>query len=710
MASESRRVPLLQLHYDVAAKYHIHGPRLKQLWHGMEPDQRERAMKAGAPDGKVLKHSTDSSMGQFCNFLPEWNLKDIAGARSDSFLHLLEQRATKSLQQQYRTGDYEHISNMMRTGNLELVEFFEDCYTLFMDGVIYGFSFNFLDQNQDTIAKLQSAIGAGLCIPKSVGQLVILRQASFLHILNDMVNEVLAVSSTTRTENERQKMSSNAVTIALSKLSITPSMPDFDLSSVQDMALDQKASVNDNVTLLFTEPVVLSHLVHNWFFSRPELVSDEGGIAKPVYTDKLISGAFLDTVHHAVRGAAIWNYLCQLLELLKTTTDTSCRQSILREIFNVCHLEYSRVQAMFKRQMSMKFSSLYFKRVSSTYDNGNRVVLISEPEVLAGVDNQLHYLLRLCQEELTAPQAVDCLKKLEELQRNNPSVRDDLNEAVIDALNDLAISVAFIESLSQAVPIPAFNRRGGRLFVTGAAELEIKLNQIKLELDLSSFVNPIGNLLEPGKAEAALKAFDAFMINKTGTKMGLLYPDLIDNCMKKLQKQLAVQAERQAVNKAVTEIKSEYIPFPPEAPKAPEDLVAERRKKEKTRPAHSSVHNTSSPDLEAVAATPDPLPPPEPLKVKSATAEVFSTLFDRTESRGSIPWASFEAALAELNFSVIPKFGSVYTFFPPKSMAIQKPLTLHRPHKSRIEGQKLLVFAHRLNELYGWGKDTFQVA
>ncbi|KAJ2978078.1 hypothetical protein NUW58_g7610 [Xylaria curta] len=111
-----------------------------------------------------------------------------------------------------------------------------------------------------------------------------------------------------------------------------------------------------------------------------------------------------------------------------------------------------------------------------------------------------------------------------------------------------------------------------------------------------------------------------------------------------------------------------------------------------------------------VAAVPAPPPPPKPIRVKPATAEVFSTLFDKAEARGSVPWVNFEAALAELGFSVIPKFGSVFTFFPPDDMSIQKPITLHRPHKSRIEGHLLLIFARRLNRLYGWKQETFQIA
>ncbi|KAI8948680.1 hypothetical protein F4801DRAFT_442959 [Xylaria longipes] len=712
MESGSWRDQVIELQRDLAGKYRTHGPRLEQLWRGMGPAQRERAMKAGARDGEVLKHSRDPSMGNVCKFMPEWNLRDVAAAGSDFLLRILEHRATKSLEEQYCTGfdnfpgDYELIIEMMRTRNLRHVDSFANCYTFFMDGDLYGTSFEILKDKESMLAGFKPAIDAGLCVPQSVGELIISRQLFLLQGLNIMIEDILDEASTTRIQKKRPKKSPDAVTTALSKLSIKPSMPKLDLSGVQDMALDQKASLDDNLALICTEPVVLSHLLNNWFFSRPELIADDKGRIFPAHTDRFISGAFLDTIHNAVRGAAIWNYLCRLLELLKTSTDKSCRQPILQEISNVCYLEYSRVQAILKRQMSI--GTRWFKRISNTYDNGNaRIVLKGKPEALAGGDQQLHCLLRLCQVEVTAHKAVDWLTKLEELHSKSTIARDDLREGEIDALSDLAIIVAFIQSLSQAISMPAFNRHKGQRFVAGAAELETELNKAKPEIDLSNFAVPIDNLLEPGMAEAALKAFDAFIIDKTGTKMGYLYLDLIDDCITKLQEQLAAQAQQEAANKA-KEIKSEYIPFPPEPLKTPEVRVHERRQKEKTRPANSSVYEISSTDLEAVAAAPAPPPPPEPFKVKSATAEVFSTLFDKAESRGSVPWVNFEAALAELKFSVIPKFGSVYTFFPPETMAIQKPLTLHRPHKSRIEGYLLLVFARRLNRLYGWGEGTFQ--
>ncbi|KAI0097179.1 hypothetical protein GGR51DRAFT_541676 [Nemania sp. FL0031] len=712
MEEPSQSDVVKDLHRDLARKYRTHGARLRQLWPAMGPAQRGMAMKAGTPDNIVLKHSRDVSLGNVCKVMPEWNLRDITAPGSDLLLRILEHRATTTLEAQYMAGldggpgDYDLIVEMMRTRNLQHVKSFRDCWTLFMDGDLYGNSYELLKDKEGTLAALKPAIDAGVCIPQSVGELVLTRQIYLLQCLNIMIEDVLDVASTTRSQQKLPKRSPDAAATAISKLSIKPSAPKLDLPALRDMALDQKASLDDVLALTCMEPVVLAHLLNNWFFTRPELVADEKGRKLPAHTDRFISAAFLDTIHNAVKGAAVWNYVCRLLEILKSSASKFQRDIILQEISNVCHLEYTRVQGALKRQVSI--GGRWFKRVSNTYDNGNaRIILKGKPETLAGGDQQLQCILRLCQAEVTASKAVDLLTKLDELHSPAPQKRDDLREGVIDALGDLAVIVAFIQSLSPAISMPAFSRKKGQRFVTGAAELETELNKVKPELDLADFAVPIDNLLEPGMAVAALKAFDEFIIEKTGTKIGFLYLDLIDDCITKLHEHLEMQAQREAAKE--TDKQAEYIPFPPEPSKEPSARVQERRQKEKTRPAHSSVYEITSTDLEAVAAVQAPPSPLEPLKVKSATAEVFSTLFGKAESRGSVPWVNFESALAELGFSVIPKFGSVFTFFPPESMAIQKPITLHRPHQSRIEGYLLLVFARRLNRLYGWGQETFQV-
>ncbi|KAI8691960.1 hypothetical protein NCS56_00190300 [Fusarium sp. Ph1] len=66
--------------------------------------------------------------------------------------------------------------------------------------------------------------------------------------------------------------------------------------------------------------------------------------------------------------------------------------------------------------------------------------------------------------------------------------------------------------------------------------------------------------------------------------------------------------------------------------------------------------------------------------------------------------------MADVGFSVFGKYSSVYTFRPPESMAIRRPLTIHRPHNGQVKGVRLLILALRLKRTYGWSEQTFQVA
>jgi hypothetical protein len=96
--------------------------------------------------------------------------------------------------------------------------------------------------------------------------------------------------------------------------------------------------------------------------------------------------------------------------------------------------------------------------------------------------------------------------------------------------------------------------------------------------------------------------------------------------------------------------------------------------------------------------------------VSASAADVFSALFDKTQSRGEVSWAGFVTAMTGLGFSVLPKFGSVYTFLPPASMRLKQSLTVHRPHKSHMDKYRLLILSRRLTRKYGWGEKTFVAA
>ena len=707
MEDASQEAAVKELHHDLARKYRVHGSKVEQIWPSLSQAQRTDVMKAGAADGAVLKHSSDISLGNVYKLIPEWNLRDVTAPQSDFFLRLLKHRATTSLTEQYTCGvdggpgDYELVTEMMRTKDLRHVEDFTDCYTFFLEGDMYGQSVQLVKEKERSLKEFMPAIRARVCVPQEVGEFVLMRQLYMLQGLNIIIEDILEEGSTTRSQTPRPKKPVDTATAALSKLNIQPAPPKLDLPDLHASAVDQKAALDDVLHLLCTEPVVLTHSVNFWFFSRPELVPDEKGRMLPAHTDKYISAAVLEAVHNTVKGAAIWDYICRLLELLKGSTNKSHRAIILREIANLCHLEYTRAQALLKRYVARGTGTKWFKRIYNTYDNGTaRVTMKGDPALLIREDPQLHYLLRLCQPDTNAAKAVDFIKKLDDLHRAHPLEGEALGVREVDVLCDLAVIVSFIHYLSPTISMPSFNRKKGQLFVARSAQLDIEINQMKKKVDLADFAIPIDNLLEPGMAESALKSLDDFIIEQAGTKMGFLYQDMIDECILRLQEQLDTKTKEQA--------KTEYVPFPPETSQSPEVVVQQRRQKEKTRPTHSSTYEINPSEQTSVAEVPDPTQQAQQFNVKPSTAEVFTTLFSRSEAQGSVSWAKFEAAMGDLGFTITPNFGSVYKFLPPETMTLKRPITVHRPHKPSIEGYRLLILARRLQRVYGWSEQTFQ--
>ncbi len=411
------------------------------------------------------------------------------------------------------------------------------------------------------------------------------------------------------------------------------------------------------------------------------------GRSLPAHTDKYISAAFFETLYNAIKGVAIWNYLGQLLELLQTSTvDKSYRAIILQEVSNVCHMEYERTRAIFKRQFQTNSGCKWFRRISGAKDKAGyaKVAVKCDPEVLTRVDPQLHYMLQLCNPNINATKAVEWMKKLGDLYSAHPEERKKLSERESDALCDLAIVVYFIQDLAPVISMPSLSRKQGQMFSARSQGLDAEMNELKTQIDLRDYMVPIANLLEPGVASKALDTLDQFIVEKQGTQKGFVYQDLIEDCLLDLEK-------RYQKVKAKQEQKSESdwkpLPIPVSEPR--EKVVEQRRQKEKTRPSRSSDYSITPRE-----ETPTTPPPPERIfKVKSSTVETFSNLFAKADAQGSVSWAAFESALGDLRFSVQPKFGSVYFFSPPEDMGVGRALTVHRPHKSHIEGYQVLVIA-----------------
>ncbi|KAF5656297.1 hypothetical protein FHETE_11057 [Fusarium heterosporum] len=709
MDDYSSSLMLKELHSDLARKYKTHGARIENAWRSFNRLQRAKCMKAGMAEGAVLKTSTDTSLGNVYKFIPEWNLADIADPNSNLLIDILKYRATKSLSEQYSEGvngspgDFALIDEMTKKKNLRHVNSFTNCYTFFYDEK-YGESIQISSEHLDQVlASLRMVIDRGILIPQALGELILQRQITLLQCLNVIIGDILEEGSQAVKKGQSNKQSKKAPTAPLSKSATTLSAK-LSTQEIIASAQDQRSSLEEYLSLLRSEPTVLCPGVNIQFFSRPELVPDEKGRSLPVHTDKYVSSAVYETFHNAVQGIAIWESITGLVEILeKPGIDKLYKSTVLQELSNMCHFEFARVQALFKRQVSTAMGSKWFKRLSNVYDNaGNaKISLKGKPEELTRADPQLHYLLRLCQPETTLNKAIEWMQKLSDLYKSHPLEREKLEEREARTLYDVAAIVALFQDLSSAFSLPSASRKKGYLFVANLQKIDVELSQFKREVDLRDFAAPIDNLLEPGVAAKALDVLDQFVTEKTGTKMGFLYQDELNKTFQNLEEQY-----QQAKDKIDKDGKAAaFVPMDA-TPQDPTERVESRKQKEKTRPGHSSIYaitptTASLPEKETAPAV-------EPMKVSSTTAQVFTTLFDKTQSRGSVSWTAFEAAMTELEFSVFPRFGSVYTFRPPETMAVKRPVSIHRPHQSQIEGYQVLVLAGRLKRAYGWSVDSFK--
>ncbi|KAF7587682.1 hypothetical protein BBP40_006867 [Aspergillus hancockii] len=490
----------------------------------------------------------------------------------------------------------------------------------------------------------------------------------------------------------------------MSKLTIGQKPEKLSLEDLASCAFDQNSALEDYVHLCRNEPLFLAHAVIEWHESRLESVLDETRLPLPVFTDKYIGIGFFEMIHHSVLRAAIWGYIhCLLQSLMNGPNDRVYKGIFHQELSNVCQFEYEISQRLFKRYIQMGSGRACFKRISGVYDDGTaRVTMKIKPEAMTRVDPQLHYLLRLCHATTIVSKAVDWIKKLDEFHQAHPAERVWMRQSEFDALGDLAITTSFVRSLSASLPMPPINSKKGQTYISGLKALRSEIDLLKFDIDLLNFVVPIEYLLEAGIAKSAINTFEQYIVSKTGIGIELRYQKLNEECLSHLRNQYEQQKERNA-----------QVVHTDTGLSIPEALssvfkIEEHKQKAKTRPQHSSDHSIVITTLPAAELESEP--PSKLFKVKSTTFEVFSTFFSKSKARGSVNWSASEAAMVDMGFSVIPKFGSIYTFSPVKNSDFRNSITVHRPHESRIEGYRLLIFARRLKRKFGWEETSFMAA
>lgn len=696
------RLDVQELHGDLARKYRNVGSKVDAIWHNFTAKQREKAMRESIGNGQVLKHSRDRSLGVLCQYIPEYNLRDMT-SRPEHFLNILKLRASTPLYNQL----YEGANGM--PGDRELIEETgmrhaqvpRDENTFFLEGKYYGQSFKSTVPGGELFPNLP-VDASSVMIPRPKGELVLLRQQFLFQFLNHIIEDILTLGSETRNKAAPDKKTNEALVTAVSNLNVQPKPLKSSLPEVRAQAMESKAALEDHLFLLRTEPVVLNQAVRAAYSSRAELVPDDRGRILPALTDRHLSVAFFDCVTATVKAIAIWDYILRLLQLLDGATDKVKRGLVMQELSNTCHLEYRRAQECFKRNIAppLHVAGRRFKRMTNNTSGQSKLVMKGQPTDSTVSDPQLHYVLRLCHPDTSPDAAVQWIQKLDDHNARYPEDRKKLSEAEVYALGDLAIIVSFMHMTGSAIAMTPVSRKSGLLFTSRSKELEVELDELKPKADFGDYLVPMGNLLEPNMATGALTALDDFVRQVTGARLGSLYEDTVQDSVMDLEKKCTeAQTRLEEAGKKTT-----YVPLPTETSSTDDARLAHRRAKEKTRPAESVYTITPSQETPQAATT----EPSQQFKVKFMTASLFTAVFSKSEARGSVSWADFESVMVDLGFSVTPKGGSIFTFDPPASMET-RPITLHRPHVSEIEGHKLLVLARRMQRVYGWTPDSFVV-
>ena len=694
-----------ELYHDLGRKHRNVGTKVDAIWRKFTPQQRAKAMKELTGDGKVLKHSRDRRLDDLYMYIPEYNLEDMT-SNPEHFLNIFKFRATTPLHVQL----YESANGgpgdrqLMEATGMRYRDALPEERTVFFEGELYGTSI-VPKPGSSGILPGQPPNGSSLIlIPSGVGQLILLRQQYLLQFLNHIVEEILDLGSETRNTAAPEKHEHEALNTAILNLNVRPKPLKSSLPEVSTQALESKAALEDYLHLLRTEPVVLNQAVNTAYWTRAELVPDDRGRIFPAFTDRYLSAAFFDSVTTAVKAIAIWDYIFHLLQLLDNPIDKVKRGLVMQELSNTCHLEYHRTQESFKRKVAPQpcVAGKRFKRMTDQASGQSKMIMKGQPADCTVSDPQLHYILRLCHPDTSAAAAVQWIQKLDDHNAQYADDRKKLAEPEMEALGDLAIIVSFMHMTSTAISMAPISRKSGLLFTAQVAALEAELNNLKPKADFGDHVIPMDNLLEPQATVGALAALDEFIMQETGAKLGSLYEDVVQDSLSGLEILYAeAKARQEKADKQTT-----FVPLPTEPSPSSSAKIADRRAKEKTRPIGSVYTITAPPETPQIVVT----EPAQQFKVKAATAALFSKLFLKSEARGSIPWRGFKSAMADLGFSVTPKGGSIFEFNPPASMSITRPITLHRPHLSDIEGHTMCIFARRLERVYGWRAETFLVA
>lgn len=335
-----------ELHRDLARKHRNVGGKVDGIWRNFTSKQREKAVRSSIGDGNALEHSRDDRLGVLCEYIPEYNLRDMTSA-PEHFLDIFKFRATtESLYEQLyegvngRPGDRE----LMESTGLRYSQTHREEKTFFIGGELYGQNFKPGPAAGGVFHMPPDEDADSFILPSAVGRMIIVRQQYLFQLLNHLVEEILRLGSAeTKNKTSPSKKVNEALVSAVSSLSLQPKPLRSSFPEVRAQAVDSKTALEDYLLLLRDEPIVLNQAVNSTYWSRTELVPDGQGRILPAMTDRHLSTALYDSVTTAVEAIAIWDYILCLLQLLEDASEKVKRGLVLQELSNTCHLEYRRI-------------------------------------------------------------------------------------------------------------------------------------------------------------------------------------------------------------------------------------------------------------------------------------------------------------------------------------------------------------------------------
>lgn len=539
------------------------------------------------------------------------------------------------------------------------------------------------------------------CVPAFNGFLALQRQIITLEFLVRVIKALIeGPDKSSKTSEKATEPAMPSLRLAMVTLMSGVGTPS--LAELAGTCRHYHTTRDDYLLALLQDSTFLTHQVGHLLSSRPELVPDEKGRRDRAASDRHIGAAFLDASHNAIKTVSVWRYMTHLMEVLvhldSIPSHPKADQSVVREISNVCQLEYKRAQSLLRRHFQTGTGKRLFQRTSNSYDKaGNaRVKVRRNAKDLTKGDTQVEYLLCLCQPETTASDAADCMRKLSELYRLEPAKREELEEGEAEALFDVGMILGFIQELTCVIQLPPPPNKHGQGFTSKWQEAEVKVNQVKRKVDLRDMGVSMGNYSEPNIVDRIVRFIDNFFEENAGEDLGRTYRRLnregIEGLLGGLGK--LPDYENPGDSRDDTRLRTMTISQSSGSQPEPSNL-----------PPLSRLHITSTGPVDADVEAADSIPSHEETG-KSCVADSIRRLFRSPQEEVSEDWSLFEQAMVDVGFISEPKFGSIYTFMLPEPGAQATSVTVQRPQKSRIQGHLVPLFTWPLKKLYGWDAET----